>query len=93
MNATFGNAGSIIAPLILEYLDYWLFLFVFAIVCTINSLLLFCLPETNQQNMFINSIKKCKNIRTISVSFFYLKHGDYKDDLRCIVKDIYGLKD
>ena len=46
VNATFGNAGSIIAPLILEYLDYWLFLFVFAIVCTINSLLLFCLPET-----------------------------------------------
>ena len=27
------------------------------------------------------------------MSFLYLKHGDYKDDLRHIVKDIYGLKD
>jgi len=46
VNATFGNGGSIIAPLLLEYLDYWLFLFVFAIVCFINSFLLFFLPET-----------------------------------------------
>ena len=46
VNLTFGNGGSIIAPLILEYLDNWLFLTVFAIVCAINSLLLFFLPET-----------------------------------------------
>ena len=46
VNATFGNGGSIIAPLLLEYLDYWLFLLVFAIVCFINSFLLSFLPET-----------------------------------------------
>ncbi len=46
VNLTFGNGGSIIAPYILEYLDNWLFLTVFAIVCTINSLLLCFLPET-----------------------------------------------
>ena len=46
INLTFGNGGSIIAPLILEFLDNWLFLTVFAIVCAINSLLLFFLPET-----------------------------------------------
>ena len=46
VNVSFGNGGSIIAPLLLEYLDYWLFLFVFAIVCFINSFLLFFLPET-----------------------------------------------
>ena len=46
VNLTFGNGGSIIAPMILEYLDKWLLLTVFAIVCAINSLLLFFLPET-----------------------------------------------
>ena len=46
VNLTFGNGGSIIAPMILEYLDNWLFLTVFAIVSIINSFLLFFLPET-----------------------------------------------
>ena len=57
VNATFGNGGSIIAPLLLEYLDYWLFLFVFAIVCFINSILLFFLPETVGKPM-IETIKE-----------------------------------
>jgi hypothetical protein len=46
VNLTFGNGGSIIAPMILEYLDKWLLLTVFAILSLINSLLLICLPET-----------------------------------------------
>ena len=46
VNLTFGNGGSIIAPMILEYLDNWLFLTVFAIVSVINSFLLIFLPET-----------------------------------------------
>ena len=46
VNLTFGNGGSIIAPLILEYLNYWLILTVFAVINGISSLLLFFLPET-----------------------------------------------
>ena len=46
INLTFGNAGSIIAPVILEYLYYWLLLSVFAVICAINSFILFFLPET-----------------------------------------------
>ena len=57
VNLTFGNAGSIIAPLILEYLDNWVFLTVFGIVCIINFILLFCLPETVGKPM-IETIKE-----------------------------------
>ena len=34
------------APLVLEYLDNWLFLTVFAVISVISSFLLFFLPET-----------------------------------------------
>ena len=46
VNLTFGNGGSIMAPLVLEYLDNWLFLTVFAVISVISSFLLFFLPET-----------------------------------------------
>ena len=60
VNLTFGNGGSIMAPFILEYLDRWLFLTVFAIVCIINSLLLFFLPETAGKPM-IETIPELDN--------------------------------
>ena len=46
INATFGNGGSIIAPLLLEFLPLWLFLTLFAFICGINSFFLIFLPET-----------------------------------------------
>ena len=46
INVTFGNFGSILSPLIYEYLPNWLFLFVFAILSIFHSFLLFFLPET-----------------------------------------------
>ena len=60
INLTFGNCGAIIAPLILEYLPNWLFLIVFAIVCAINSFLLFFLPETVGKPM-IETIKELED--------------------------------
>ena len=60
VNLTFGNAGSIIAPLILEYLDNWVFLTVFGVVCIMNFFLLFCLPETVGKPM-IETIKELDN--------------------------------
>ena len=46
MNITFGNIGSILSPLIYEYLPSSLFLFIFGLFSVIHSLLLFFLPET-----------------------------------------------
>ena len=46
INVTFGNFGSILSPLIYEYLPNWFFLFVFAILSIFHSFLLFFLPET-----------------------------------------------
>ena len=46
INATFGNGGSILAPMILEFLPNWLFLTLLAVICAMNSFLLIFLPET-----------------------------------------------
>ena len=46
INVTFGNFGSILSPLIYEYLPSWLFLCVFAFLSIFHSFLLIFLPET-----------------------------------------------
>ena len=46
VNATFGNGGSILAPLLLEFLPYWFFLLLFAIINALNAFFIVFLPET-----------------------------------------------
>ena len=46
INVTFGNFGSILSPLIYEYLPIWLFLLVYGVLSICNSILLIYLPET-----------------------------------------------
>ena len=46
MNVTFGNIGSILSPLIYEYLPNSVFLFIFAMFSIVHSILLIFLPET-----------------------------------------------
>ena len=46
INVTFGNIGSILSPLVYEYLPNWLFLFIFALFSLIHAILLIFLPET-----------------------------------------------
>jgi len=60
INATFGNGGSIIAPLLLEFLPLWLFLTLFAFICGINSFFLVFLPETVGKPM-VESIVELDN--------------------------------
>ena len=51
INVTFGNIGSVVSPLIYEYLPSWIFLLSFAILTILHSLLLFFLPETEGKPM------------------------------------------
>ena len=46
VNVTFGNIGSILAPMIYEYMPSWMFLLVFAVLSMFHSILLMFLPET-----------------------------------------------
>ena len=46
VNATFGNGGSILAPLLLEFLPNWFFLMLFALINALNSFFIAFLPET-----------------------------------------------
>ena len=46
VNVTFGNIGSILAPMIYEYMPSWMFLLVFAVLSMFHSILLIFLPET-----------------------------------------------
>ena len=46
MNVTFGNIGSILSPLVYEYLPNSIFLCIFALFSIIHSILLIFLPET-----------------------------------------------
>jgi hypothetical protein len=46
VNVTFGNIGSILSPLVYEYLPIWLFLLVFALLSVFHSILIIFLPET-----------------------------------------------
>ena len=57
INATFGNAGSIGAPYLLEFMSSWQFLVLLAAICGVNSLVLICLPETVGKPM-VESIKE-----------------------------------
>ena len=51
INVTFGGIGSILAPLIYEYLPCWIFLLSFAILTIFHSFLLIFLPETEGKPM------------------------------------------
>ena len=46
VNVTFGNIGSILSPMVYEYIPSWMFLLVFAILSVFHSILLIFLPET-----------------------------------------------
>ena len=46
VNVTFGNIGSILSPMVYEYIPSWMFLLVFAILSIFHSILLIFLPET-----------------------------------------------
>ena len=61
INVTFGNIGSVISPLIYEYLPSWIFLFSFAILMIIHSILLFFLPETEGKPMSESIEELCDN--------------------------------
>ena len=51
INVTFGNIGSVISPLIYEYLPSWIFLLSFAVLTIFHSFLLIFLPETEGKPM------------------------------------------
>ena len=51
INVTFGNIGSILSPLMYEYLPSWIFLLSFAILTIFHSFLLYFLPETEGKPM------------------------------------------
>ena len=55
--------GSIIAPMLLEFLPNWLFLTLFAFVCGLNSILIIFLPETVGKPM-IETIDELENNET-----------------------------
>ena len=57
INATFGSAGSIGAPYLLEFLKNWHFLILLASIFTINAILLIFIPETVGKPM-VESIKE-----------------------------------
>ena len=60
MNVTFGNIGSILSPLVYEYLPNSIFLFIFAMFSIMHSILLIFLPETVGRPM-IETIDELKN--------------------------------
>ena len=51
VNVTFGNIGSILAPMIYEYIPSWIFFLVFAGLSVFHSILLIFLPETEGKPM------------------------------------------
>ena len=51
VNVTFGNIGSILAPMVYEYMPSWMFLLAFAILSVFHSILLIFLPETEGKPM------------------------------------------
>ena len=60
INATFGNGGSILAPLLYEFLPNWFFLILIAVVCGLNAFILVFLPETVGKPM-VETIKELEN--------------------------------
>ena len=51
VNVTFGNIGSILAPMVYEYMPSWMFLLAFAMLSIFHSILLIFLPETEGKPM------------------------------------------
>ena len=51
VNVTFGDIGSILAPMVYEYMPSWMFLLAFAILSIFHSILLIFLPETEGKPM------------------------------------------
>ena len=91
INATFGNAGSIGAPYLLEFLRNWQFLILFAVVCGINAVVLVCIPETVGKPMIetIKELDKENNIDNIKNSIENVgnvdnneEEDDFKLDIR-----------
>ncbi len=60
VNVTFGNIGSILSPMVYEYMPSWMFLLVFAGLCVFHSFLLIFLPETEGKPM-VESIDELCN--------------------------------
>ena len=60
VNVTFGNIGSILSPMVYEYLPNWFFLFIFAVLSVFHSILLIFLPETVGKPM-VESIDELEN--------------------------------
>ena len=60
INVTFGNIGSIIAPMIYEYVQSWMLLLIFALMTLFHSFLLIFLPETEGKPM-VESIDELCN--------------------------------
>ena len=63
MNVTFGNIGSILSPLVYEYLPSWLFMLIFAFFSILHAFLLIFLPETVGRPM-IESIEELNYKKT-----------------------------
>ena len=51
VNVTCGNIGSILAPMVYEYMPSWMFLSFFAFLSVFHSFLLIFLPETEGKPM------------------------------------------
>ena len=60
INVTCGNIGSILSPMVYEYLPSWLFLLIFGILSVFHSILLIFLPETVGKPM-VESIEELIN--------------------------------
>ena len=60
INATFGNGGSILAPMLYEFLPNWFFCTLIALVCGLNAFILLFLPETVGKPM-VETIKELEN--------------------------------
>ena len=60
INVTCGNIGSILSPMVYEYLPSWLFLLIFGILSIFHSFLLIFLPETVGKPM-VESIEELIN--------------------------------
>ena len=79
INATFGNAGSILAPQLLEFLLNWQFLVVIAVITGINAVVLICLPETVGKPM-VESIKELEGDFKINNDIKEVKNQNLYDD-------------
>jgi len=102
INATFGNAGSILAPQLLEFLLKWQFLGVIAAITVVNALVLICLQETVGKPM-VETIKELEDDNLINDDIKKVQNenlyedkdngdDDIKNDENLEVKDDNNLK-